>query len=136
MSEFKVPENELLITFSRSSGKGGQYLNKTSTKVTIKWDVYNSPILTPEQKYNILHKLYNRINEKGELVVRSQSERSQAQNRKQAINKLQALVDQALQPQKKRIPTKPSKAAKEKRIEQKKKISEKKKSRKKPKIDY
>ncbi|MBD3360082.1 MAG: aminoacyl-tRNA hydrolase [Candidatus Buchananbacteria bacterium] len=131
MPEFKVPENELLITFSRSRGKGGQYLNKTSTKVTLKWDVYNSPILTSEQKYKILHKLYNRINEKGELVISAQAQRSQAQNRKEAITKLNNLVNQALQPQKKRIPTKPSKIDKEKRIRQKKKISEKKRLRKK-----
>ncbi len=134
MPEFKVPENELLITFSRSGGRGGQYLNKTSTKVTLKWDVYNSQILTPEQKYKILHKLYNRINEKGELVVSAQDQRSQAQNRKEAIIKLNNLVNRALQLRKKRILTKPSKSAKEKRLQQKKKVAEKKKLRRK--IDY
>ena len=109
-------------------------MNKTSTKATLKWDVYNSLVLTPEQKYRILHKLHNKITEKGDLVLWAQSERSQAQNKKQVIDKLNVLVNQILQPRKKRIPTKPTKAAKEKRIQQKKKVSEKKKLRRK--IDY
>jgi ribosome-associated protein len=125
-----IPENELEITFARSSGKGGQHVQKVSTKVTLKWDIYNSQILTPEQKYLILHKLANRINEKGELVIWAQSERSQAQNREIAKNKLHWLVNKALTPQIKRIPTRPTKGSKEKRIKMKKKISEKKKLRK------
>ncbi len=126
----KIPEKELEITFSRSGGKGGQRLNKVSTKATLRWDVYNSQVLTPEQKYKILHKLHNRITEKGDLVLYAQSERSQAQNNAQVIDRLHDLVNQVLIPEKKRIPTKPSKAAKEKRIKQKKRISEKKKLRK------
>lgn len=129
-----IPEKEFFITFSRSGGKGGQYLNKTSTKATLKWDVYNSQVLTPEQKYKILHELDNKITEKGDLVLWAQSERSQVQNKKQVVDKLNTLVNQILQPRKKRIPTKPTKAAKEKRISQKKKISEKKKLRRK--IEY
>lgn len=132
--KIKIPEKEFFITFSRSGGKGGQYLNKTSTKATLKWDVYNSQVLTPEQKYKILHELDNKITEKGDLVLWAQSERSQVQNKKQVVDKLNALVNQILQPRKKRIPTKPTKAAKEKRISQKKKISEKKKLRRK--IEY
>ena len=125
-----IPERELTITFSRSAGKGGQNVNKLSTKATLKWDVYNSQILAPEQKYLILHKLSNRINEKGELVLWSQSERSQAQNKATVIEKLNWLVNKALTPEIKRIPTKPTKGSKEKRIQMKKKISEKKRLRK------
>jgi len=126
-----IPEKELEITFSRSGGKGGQYLNKTSTKATLHWDVYNSQILTPEEKYKVLHKLHNRISEKGDLVLWSQSERSQIQNKKQVIDKLHDLVNKVLIPEKKRIPTKPSKAAKERRIQKKKQISQKKQLRRK-----
>jgi len=126
-----IPEKELTITFSRSKGKGGQYLNKTSTKATLHWDVYNSQVLTPEQKYLVLHQLHNKITEKGDLVLWAQSERSQAQNKQEVISKLNELINKVLTPQKKRIPTKPSKAAREKRIKQKKKTSEKKQLRKK-----
>ncbi|MFC1598745.1 alternative ribosome rescue aminoacyl-tRNA hydrolase ArfB [Patescibacteria group bacterium] len=129
-----IPEKECKITFSRSRGKGGQYLNKTSTKATLHWDVYNSLVLTPEEKYSILHALPNKITEKGDLVLWAQSERSQVQNKKQVITKLQNTVNNVLAPKKKRIPTKPSKAAKEKRIQEKKKVAAKKKLRKK--IDY
>lgn len=131
MGEIKIPENEIEINFSRSGGKGGQYLNKTSTKATLHWDVYNSQVLTPEQKYKVLHQLHNKITEKGDLVLWSQSERSQVQNKKQVIDKLNELVNHVLIPQKKRIPTKPSKAAKEKRIQKKKQVSQKKKLRRK-----
>ena len=130
----EIPEKEFVITFSRSKGKGGQNLNKTSTKATLHWDVYNSLVLSPEQKWKVLHELHKRISEKGDLVLWSQSERSQTQNKKQVIDKLHDLVNKVLTPKKKRIPTKPSKAAKEKRLKKKKQVSEKKKLRKK--IDY
>lgn len=126
-----IPEKEYDISFSRSRGKGGQKVNKTSTKATLHWDIYNSHVLTPEQKWKIIHELENKINEKGELVLYTQSERSQTQNKNQVIEKLNQLVNKVLTPDKKRIPTKPSKAAKERRIQQKKKVSEKKKLRRK-----
>ncbi|HDQ22813.1 MAG TPA: aminoacyl-tRNA hydrolase [Candidatus Uhrbacteria bacterium] len=129
-----IPENEIEITFSRSRGKGGQKVNKTSTKATLRWDIYNSQVLTPEEKYKILHKLHNRITEKGELVLWSQSERSQSQNKEAVIARLNDLVNQTLIPEKVRIKTKPTKSSKERRIKSKKRISEKKKLRRK--IDY
>ncbi len=126
-----IPENELDISFSRSGGKGGQNVNKVETKATLRWDVYNSQVLTPEEKYKIVHKLHNRITEKGDLVLWSQSQRSQAQNKAAVIAKLNDLINRALQPEKKRIPTRPSKASKEKRIQAKKRKSEKKQLRRK-----
>jgi len=124
-----IPENELIITFSRSGGKGGQNVNKVETKATLRWDVYNSQILKPEQKYLILHKLHSRITEKGDLILWSQSERSQAQNKEVVIARLNHLVNDALIPVKARIKTKPTKSSKEKRLESKKHVSEKKKLR-------
>ncbi len=126
----RIPERELIVTFSRSGGKGGQNVNKVETKANLRWDVYNSLVLTPEQKYLILHKLANKITEKGELILWSQSERSQAQNKEQVIARLHNLINQALIPEKIRFKTKPSRASKEKRIQSKKRVSEKKKLRK------
>lgn len=130
----RIPEKELEITFSRSGGKGGQNVNKTSTKATLRWDVYNSQVLTPEEKYRVLHLLPNKITEKGELVLWAQSERSQPQNKAEVIAKLHDLINKVLIPEKKRHPTKPKKAAKEKRLQQKKQVAEKKKLRRK--IEY
>lgn len=124
-----IPEREFIISFSRSGGKGGQNVNKVETKATLRWDVYNSLVLTPEQKYLILHKLQSRITEKGDLILWSQSERSQAQNKELVISKLNDLVNLALIPEKARIKTKPTRSSKEKRLESKKRISAKKKLR-------
>jgi ribosome-associated protein len=124
-----IPENELIITFSRSGGKGGQNVNKVETKATLRWDVYNSLVLTSEQKHLLLHKLHNRITEKGDLILWSQSERSQAQNKELVIARLNELVTHALTPVKIRYKTKPTRSSKERRLESKKKESQKKKLR-------
>lgn len=115
-----IPENELIITFARSSGKGGQNVNKTSTKVTIHWPIGNSVVLSDEQKGRVRTKLVNRINNNDELVITSEEERSQLQNKELAINRLQSLVGSSLQVPKKRKATKPTKASKLRRLRSKK----------------
>lgn len=117
---FLIPPDELRISFARSSGAGGQNVNKTSTKVVVHWPIGQSQILTFEEKERIRGKLVNRINNKDEIVVISEEERSQSQNRLLAINRLQFLVSRALQIPKKRKPTRPTKASKLKRLESKK----------------
>lgn len=126
----QIPENELNITFARSSGAGGQNVNKTSTKAIVHWPIGKSALFSEEEKNRIRTKLANRINNEDELVVISEEERSQLQNRELAVDRLQKLVAAALQVPKKRKPTKPTKASKIKRLESKKMHSQIKASRK------
>jgi ribosome-associated protein len=125
-----IPISEIRISFARSSGAGGQNVNKTSTKVIIYWSISDSRALTEEEKIRIRTKLANRINSHDELMVVSEEERSQFQNRALAFSRLQSIIAEALQVQKKRQPIRPSRASKLKWIEFKRMRSRLKESRK------
>jgi len=118
--------SELTFSASRSSGPGGQHVNKVSTKMELRFHVMQSMLLTPEEKEIILEKLAKRINQNGELVLVSQTERSQLKNKEKVTLKFYTLLRNALTPKKKRKPTKPSPEAKEKRLEEKRLQGEKK----------
>jgi ribosome-associated protein len=132
--EYKIPEKEVEFEFARSSGPGGQNVNRRETKVIAHWNIGASQSFNEEKKKKIRETLGKRVNEKDELVVRVQEERSQHQNRQIAIERLNNLVNSALIPQKERIPTKPTKASVERRLEEKKKRGKKKKMREKIRI--
>lgn len=123
---------ELAFTTSRSSGPGGQNVNKVNTKVTIKLDIPNSSVLTDDEKAVLLQKLHTRLTTEGVLVLTSQDKRSQLQNKEAAILKLEKLLAKAFEKKKARKATKPSKGAVQSRINKKKQHSEKKKWRQKP----
>lgn len=122
-------ESEIYFKTSRSSGSGGQNVNKVSTKVELNFDVTNSKLLTQEQKRIIFSKLGSRINKEGILKVIVQETRSQFENKEIAFKKFKDLIAYAFMKPKKRIRTKVSKASKEKRLTGKKKRSEIKKGR-------
>jgi len=118
--------NELSFSASRSSGPGGQNVNKVNTKITLKWDVAHSLLITLEQKELLLKKLAPRLTANGVLMLSVQDKRSQLQNKEEAIFKLDKLLEAAFKQKKIRKASKPSMAAKKKRVEKKRKHSEKK----------
>lgn len=121
---------ELTFKTSRSSGAGGQNVNKVETSVTVLWKIEDSEFFNDNQKDLIHLKLRNRINSEGFLFLTVSENRTQLMNKTKAIEKILEIVDTALIIPKKRFATKPSKAQKQKRLDTKKKLSEKKKSRK------
>jgi len=127
-------ENEISFITSRSSGPGGQNVNKVNTRVTLKFDINNSNQLSSYQKMIIHEKLKNRINQEGFLIISSDQSRSQLRNKELALDLLNLLIAEALKPIKKRKPTNPSKSSKLKRLQKKKLASDKKRNRMKPEL--
>ena len=122
---------ELEFSTSRSSGPGGQNVNKVSTKVIVRWNVLHSTLITDEQKVLLLNKLSSQLTREGELIINSQESRSQLQNKELALEKLDALLRKALTKPKARKATRPTKSSKVKRVDNKKRHAEKKQWRKK-----
>lgn len=123
---FGTLDSELQFSYSRSSGPGGQHVNKVNTRAELRFHVSLSKILTEEQKELLLEKLEKQLNQENEIIIISQATRSQLKNKEDAIEKFYKLINQALFIEKKRKPSKVSKAAKEKRLLAKKQQGEKK----------
>lgn len=131
-----VPESELRLDFVRSSGPGGQKVNKVSSKVRLRWRVGDSRAFTDGQKAAIRATAGNRLNAQDEIVLAAEAERSQLQNREEVIRRLQELVAIALTPRKKRKPTKVSRSQKRRRLDDKRIAGDRKQSRKPPRGDW
>jgi len=124
-----IPRNELDVRVSRSSGAGGQHVNKTSSRVEIFWNVLASRALSEEQRARLQEKLGPRLTTEGSIRVVASDMRSQSRNRDLAEERLAELVRRALVVPRKRKATKPTRAAKEARLEAKKRHSHKKRER-------
>ena len=126
---------ELSFKAIRSSGAGGQHVNKTSSKIELTFDLENSSSLTDEEKTLLKTKLSSKLTNENQLILFCEETRSQHKNKELAIKRFLELVKQNLKKPKKRKATKPSKAAIEKRLDSKQNNSLKKALRKKPKLD-
>ncbi|HAM99417.1 MAG TPA: aminoacyl-tRNA hydrolase [Marinilabiliales bacterium] len=124
--------DELEFSASRSSGPGGQHVNKTNSKVELRFRLMESKVLTEEQIRQLAKKLGNQLTLEGEILVTCQTSRSQIKNKEEVIEKFLELVEKALKPRIKRVPTKPSRTSVLKRLDTKKQLSQKKNLRKKP----
>ena len=124
--------NEIRFTSSRSSGSGGQSVNKVNSRIELHLNLEESKVFSTSEKRTIKIKLANRINSDGEIFMASSDERSQIRNKERVIQRFFELVEKALIPHKRRIKTKPSLASKIKRLEGKKQLSLKKQMRKSP----
>jgi ribosome-associated protein len=123
-------DTELTFSASRSSGPGGQHVNKVSTRVELRFDILSSKLLTQDEKEIILSKLAGKITKEGVLVLHSQTERSQYDNKSKVTENFFKLVIKALTPVKKRKPTRPTPGSKQKRLETKRILADKKNRRK------
>lgn len=121
--------SEMNFQTSRSSGPGGQHINKVETKVQLSFDLKASKLLTEVEKELLLKKLKSKITEDGVLQVQAQEKRSQLQNKEIAIQKFYKLIQKGLEKKKVRKATKPGKGAIEKRLKSKKSQAEKKANR-------
>lgn len=127
--------NELNFKAIRSSGSGGQHVNKVSSKIELSLDLVNSLVFSEHQKNRLLKKLAHRLTKDGILILQCGESRSQHKNKDIAIKRLLSLIDVALIIPKKRIKTKIPKSVIRKRLKNKRSLSEKKTNRKKPDID-
>ncbi|WP_199117346.1 alternative ribosome rescue aminoacyl-tRNA hydrolase ArfB [Pedobacter sp. ASV28] len=123
---------EVVVKTSRSGGKGGQNVNKVSSKVELIFNIANSAFFNDEQKILLQERLASRLDTDGNLHIVSQEERSQLLNKQRALLKLNNLLSKSLWVQKKRKPTKIPRSVIEKRLQNKSAKSEKKKNRKSP----
>jgi ribosome-associated protein len=128
----QIDEAELAFTYSRSSGPGGQHVNKVETRVTLSFDVHKSTALDESQKRRILRRLSSRTTKDGVLRVSSQRSRSQAKNREAAIERFAELLQGALAQRRRRIETRVPKGAKQARRESKQRRATVKRARSRP----
>lgn len=125
----RIPKAEVRVSFARSSGAGGQNVNKVNSKVVVRWDPQESSCLTATQKLRFADLFGHRLTSQGEVVISSERFRDQPRNLQDAMDKLQAMVDQARIRPKVRKKTKPTAASKRRRLDKKRRDGEKKQSR-------
>ena len=128
-SRLKIPLREFRFSFTRSSGPGGQNVNKVSTKATLRWPVHTTRSLPQPVRGRLLAKYGRRVNAQGELVITSQRFRDAGRNVADCLEKLRKMLAEVAVPPKARRPTKPTAASVRRRLDQKRKHAQKKRLR-------
>ncbi len=129
MSKFNIPHSEFHFTFSRSSGAGGQNINKVNTKVTLHWNARLTTCLPEAVQQRFITKYSNKLNDEGEITLSSQAHRTQHMNITDVIKKLYKMIESVALAPIVRKPTKPTISSVRKRVDEKKQHGEKKKNR-------
>lgn len=126
---FAIPASELSFRYTRSSGPGGQHVQRTETRVELLFDLAGSPSLSQEQRRLALSRLRGRVDQQGILHLVSQEGRSQSDNRADVIERFRRLLAAALKPPRPRRPTRPTAASRQRRLEGKRQRSQAKRLR-------
>lgn len=124
-----IPRDELKMTYVRSSGPGGQNVNKVNTKVLMRWDVTNTTCLTHDVRERFMNQFSRRIAADGCVSITSQRFRDQSRNVDDCLEKLRQMILAVLEPPKSRKATRPRRSAVEERLKQKREVSQKKQDR-------
>lgn len=127
--QLQIPLREFEFTFVRSSGPGGQNVNKVNTKALLRWPVINSPSLPEPVRRRLLAKCRRQVTAEGDLLIVSQRFRDAGRNVSDCLEKLRVLLVEAATPPRPRRPTRPTKSSVRRRIENKRRLSQKKQHR-------
>ena len=123
-SQISIPDAELRLSFSRSSGPGGQNVNKVNSKATLHWQASSSPSLPADVRARFVQKYASRLTNDGEIVIASQESRDQPKNIASCYEKLREMILAVAKPPKKRRPTRPTLGSKTRRLKAKKQRSQ------------
>lgn len=129
--KIRIPPSELEFSFSRSSGPGGQNVNKVNSKALLRWNPAATQCLSPGQKQRFFARYASSLTDTGELLIKSDRFRDQRQNRDDCVDKLEAMLEKILTPPKKRVATKPTYSSRQEKRSSKQKSSAKKQNRRK-----
>ena len=128
----KIPLAQFTFSFARSSGPGGQHVNKVNTKVTLHWNIMETESISDALRDRFCSRYHRRINKQGELVLRSQRFRDRGRNVADCLQKLRQMILEVSKPSRPRKKTKPSRSSKERRLKSKRLKSNKKQLRRSP----
>jgi ribosome-associated protein len=128
-SSIRVPPGELVWSFARSSGPGGQNVNRVASKATLRWDVANTRCLPRDMHERFLRRFARRITAGGELVLSSQRHREQARNVEDCLDKLRAMLAAVEHAPRRRVKTRPTRASVERRLTTKREQARRKRER-------